>query len=304
MNLDSQERHSRPGSEGTAWMKNMHASAFQERAEFQNTTIVGIEQASLPEQFWATLGDCFSSCNVPLIRGEMMKSLQNLNQAILQMDSKLRGLSQSINESVNLKATEEIIRENEELQWANLDLTSSNTLLRLSNTRLQRILSQHETRGLHYARQASRGASSQYDTLETQLRSLNNANAAAEIRIEALESKFHLLSQNNTGQGGRKQELGQRINLDQLEKIHLSLQHRRICAKLLDQQLKISSARIKSLRKAKPQDWQSKIHLIQAEHRQLMEQARSKERESQQLELMLQRWVLDAKVFLRSTQST
>lgn len=300
MNLDSQECLSRPGSEGTAW-KKICASAFQERADFQNTTIVRFEQAPLPEQFWAALGDCFSSCNVPLIRDEIEKSLQNLSQAILQMNSELQGLSQSIDEPANLKATEEIIRENEELQWANLDLTSSNTLLRLSNTRLQRILSQHEIRGPKYARQASTGANSQHDTLETELRCLNNANAATEIRIEALESKFDLLSQHKTDQGGRRQELGQGINLDQLEKIHLSLQHRRICAKLLDQQLKNSSARIKSLRKAKPQDWRSKIHLIQAEHRQLMEQSRSKEREAQQLELMLQRWILDAKVFLRST---
>ncbi|SJM87146.1 uncharacterized protein ZBIST_3335 [Zygosaccharomyces bailii] len=304
MILDLQECPSRPGSEGTASRKNMHTSAFQEREDSQNINIVGIEQTPLPEHFWAALGDCFTSCNVPLIRDEMMKSLQNLNQAILQMDSQLRGLPQSFNESADLNATEEIIKENEELQWANLDLISSNTLLRLSNTRLQRILSQHETGGLHYARQVWTGANSPHDTLETQLRCLNNANAATEIRIEALESKFNLLSQHNTDQGGRRQELGQRINLDQLEKINLSLQKRRICAKQLDQQLKNSSARIKSLRKVKPQDWRSKIHLLQAEHRQLIEQVRSKEREAQQLELMLQRWVLDAKVFLKETTNS
>lgn len=92
-------------------------------------SVLSIEDAS---SLWDSLHDCFNSCqSSPVLpSNDLNKSLQILS---VNIKESLRAMEEKQQAAQNYL---------EHLEWINVDLEASNTLLTLSHARLQRLYSQ------------------------------------------------------------------------------------------------------------------------------------------------------------------
>lgn len=92
-------------------------------------SVLTIEETT---SIWDSISDCFESCQSSpvLLPNDLNKSLQvlsiNIKESLGAMEERLQAAHNYL----------------EQLEWINVDLESSNTLLALSHARLQRLYSQ------------------------------------------------------------------------------------------------------------------------------------------------------------------